>query len=121
SSVAANAAASAGEGTTFTPPALPRPPAWICAFTTTVPPSSRAPPAASSGVRATPPCRTGTPYLRRISFAWNSWMFIVSVPEEVAEELRGRLPAHVPDRARQRDLLGTDQYAVLGVAAIRDA
>src|SRR6266404_1942784 len=78
--VRANSAASAGVRTTFTPPPLPRPPAWICAFTTTVPPSRRATSAASSGVRATAPSRTGTPYLRRISFAWNSWMFILIMP-----------------------------------------
>ena len=34
--------ASSGDLTTFTPPPLPRPPAWIWALTTTVPPSRRA-------------------------------------------------------------------------------
>src|SRR5580700_11254796 len=32
----ARSAASAGDFASFTPPALPRPPAWICAFTTTI-------------------------------------------------------------------------------------
>jgi len=57
----ANSAAFSGDGTTFTPPALPRPPAWICAFTTTVPPSFFATSAVSSGERATPRFSTGTP------------------------------------------------------------
>src|SRR5438552_3826268 len=146
--VRANSAASSGERTTFTPPPLPRPPAWICAFTTTVPPSRRATSAASSGVPATAPSRTGTPYLRRISLAWNSWMFIlispprarplrgrrslprsssshrvpthILSPEDVAEEFLRRLPAGVADGARQRDLLRADDDAVLRVAAVDD-
>ena len=45
--------ASAGLLTTFTPPPLPRPPAWICAFTAQMPPPSwRAAPSASRGVTA---------------------------------------------------------------------
>ncbi len=46
---------------TFTPPALPRPPVFTCAFTTTVPPSFSAAARTSSAVSATIPGRTGTP------------------------------------------------------------
>jgi len=50
---------------TFTKPALPRPPACTCAFTTAIePPSANtrsAACAASSTVVATPPVGTGTP------------------------------------------------------------
>ena len=42
---------------------LPRPPAWICAFTTqTGPGSACAAFTASSAVKAGAPCATGTPY-----------------------------------------------------------
>jgi len=42
---------------------LPRPPAWICAFTThTGPGSAWAAATASSAVKAGAPCATGTPY-----------------------------------------------------------
>src|SRR6476659_9839722 len=47
--------------TTLTPPALPRPPAWICAFTTqTGPPSFCAPLTASSTLMAGSPRESGT-------------------------------------------------------------
>jgi hypothetical protein len=56
----------------FTPPPLPRPPAWICAFTTTPvapePRSSFAIASASSRVVAIDPRGTATPYFFRISF-----------------------------------------------------
>jgi hypothetical protein len=56
--------------TTLTPPALPRPPAWICAFTTqTGPPSSLAPLTASSTLIAGTPRGTGTPNSRKTAFA----------------------------------------------------
>ncbi len=59
--------ASAGLLASFTPPPLPRPPAWICAFTTvTFVPSSFAAFSASSGVRTTMPRGTGTPYFLKI-------------------------------------------------------
>src|ERR1043165_1668498 len=55
---------------------LPRPPAWICDFTTATAPSSLVnASAACSGVSATNPLLTGMPYLRKTSFAWNSWRF----------------------------------------------
>jgi hypothetical protein len=59
----------------FTPPALPRPPAWTCAFTITAVPYFFAIVSASAGVVATSPAGMGTPKPRRISFAWYSWMF----------------------------------------------
>src|SRR5687768_12059964 len=63
---------------TFTPPALPRPPAWICAFTTqTLPPSFFAAATASSTENAGTPLDVGTPNLRKSSLPWYSWMFIV--------------------------------------------
>src|SRR5664279_3568469 len=63
--------------TTLTPPALPRPPAWICAFTTqTGPPSSWAPLSASSTLNAGTPRGTGTPNSRNTALAWYSWIFI---------------------------------------------
>src|SRR6188474_2894279 len=63
---------------TFTPPPLPRPPAWICAFTThTLPPSFFAASTASSTLNAAKPRGVGRPYLRKISFPWYSWIFIV--------------------------------------------
>src|SRR5216683_5355479 len=73
----AHSRTSASDLTTFTPPPLPRPPAWICAFTTqTLPPSSRAALTASSTEKQGTPRGVATPYLRRISFAWYSWIFI---------------------------------------------
>src|SRR5882762_5308969 len=61
----------------FTPPPLPRPPAWICAFTThTLPPSFLAALTASSTLKQGVPRGVGTPYFLRISFAWYSWIFI---------------------------------------------
>jgi hypothetical protein len=57
----ANRRASTASFATLTPPPFPRPPAWICAFTTTLPPSSRAASAASSTVNAALPRGTGTP------------------------------------------------------------
>ena len=65
--------ASAGESATLTPPALPRPPAFTCALTTTraVPAAanSSAIARASSGVVAILPVGTGTPYSAKSSFA----------------------------------------------------
>src|SRR5262245_10598405 len=62
---------------TFTPPPLPRPPAWICALTThTLPPSSRAALTASSTEKQGMPRGVATPYFRSISFAWYSWIFM---------------------------------------------
>ena len=50
------------ELTSFTPPALPRAPAWICAFTTQrFPPTSSATRAAAREEYTTSPGGTGTP------------------------------------------------------------
>src|SRR5262245_23230561 len=70
------AAASSGLAASFTPPALPRPPAWIWALTTALPPNPWATRAASSGVVATPPLGTATPKREKTCLAWNSWIFI---------------------------------------------
>src|SRR5258706_8614135 len=65
------------ERTTLTPPPLPRPPAWICAFTTqTGPPSALAASTASLTVNAALPRGTGAPKPRMTSLAWYSWIFI---------------------------------------------
>src|SRR6266481_2764680 len=76
----ARSAACSGLRASFTPPPLPRPPAWICALITLtgLPPaiSSRAAEAASSGVVASFPRGTATPNRERISLAWYSWIFI---------------------------------------------
>ncbi len=54
--------------TTLTPPPLPRPPAWICAFTTqTGPGCDCATFTASSTLKAGAPLPVGTPNWRRIS------------------------------------------------------
>ena len=62
------ASASSGVFASLTPPALPRPPAFTCALTTTTPSSSAAA-LASAGVWATIPSVTGTPCLAKSSFA----------------------------------------------------
>src|SRR6476659_4210445 len=64
--------ASAGVLATLTPPALPRPPILTCALTTVTPPSFSAIALASSGVVATSPRLTGTPYFWNSCFAWYS-------------------------------------------------
>src|SRR5690606_5415839 len=61
----------------LTPPALPRPPAWICALTTHRSPGmALAASTASSGERATRPAGTAMPYSAKSCFAWYSWKFI---------------------------------------------
>src|SRR5690348_2470999 len=72
--------ASSGERASFTPPALPRPPACTCALITTVPPSEPATSRASSGVPATWPGRTGSPKRANSSLPWYSSRFIASHP-----------------------------------------
>src|SRR5487761_789504 len=67
------------ERASLTPPPLPRPPAWICAFTTqTGPPSCCAACTASSTENAGMPRGTGTPNLRNSSLPWYSWIFTCS-------------------------------------------
>ena len=64
----------------LTPPPLPRPPAWICALTTTtgLPVSARscfARASASSTVKAGYPLGMGTPYFANSSLPQYSWIF----------------------------------------------
>src|SRR5882672_6702202 len=78
----------------FTPPPLPRPPAWICAFTThTLPPSFLAALTASSTLKQGVPQGVGTPYFLRISFAWYSWIFIAGL---CLNRTRGGLARRIP-------------------------
>ena len=71
----AAAPASAGFLASFTPPAVPRPPAWTWAFTTTVPPTRRAMDSASEGVDATSPSGMGMPAARNRARPWYSCRF----------------------------------------------
>src|SRR3954453_1213600 len=68
----ARALASSGLSASLTPPALPRPPTFTCALTTTGAEMSRAMASAWSGVSATPPGSTGTPCEANRSRAWYS-------------------------------------------------
>ena len=71
---AARSAASSGLRAILTPPALPRPPVFTWALTTTTGvPSSAAAARASSGVVAVMPRSTGTPYASKMSRAWYSY------------------------------------------------
>src|SRR6266851_2617182 len=73
----ASSRTSSAERASFTPPPLPRPPAWICAFTTQIlPPSFFAASTASSTENAGKPRGVATPYLRKSSLPWYSWMFM---------------------------------------------
>src|SRR6185312_1829865 len=74
------ASASARVLATLTPPPLPRPPAWICALTTTtsVPAccwTLGIAASASSTVIAGMPIGTGTPYFWKSCLPWYSWIF----------------------------------------------
>src|SRR3954452_25405305 len=65
--------------TSFTNPALPRPPAYTCALTTHIPtPRCLNACAASSGVRTTSAGGTAMPKFERICRAWYSWIFMAS-------------------------------------------
>src|SRR6476660_3088881 len=64
--------ASSGFSASLTPPALPRPPVFTCALTTTRPPFCSAAAAASSAFSTTVPRVTGTSCLAKSSFAWYS-------------------------------------------------
>src|SRR5512135_3652030 len=78
---------SSGDLATFTPPPLPRPPAWICAFTThTLPPSCCAAATASSTLKQATPRGVGTPNSRNIAFRWYSWIFMMA-PEQEGHDL----------------------------------
>src|SRR5882724_9646928 len=96
--------ASSGLRASLTPPPLPRPPAWICAFTTTTPLpeaiSSRAAATASSWELTSLPRGTATPYPRRSSLAWYSWIFIAAVDYTAPH---GRASEHRVVRGRRGD------------------
>ena len=65
----AAALAASAPSASFTPPALPRPPACTCAFTTTLLPNRAAMARTSSGLAATSASGMGTPNRFRISRA----------------------------------------------------
>src|SRR5438270_34550 len=69
-------AASSASLASFTPPPLPRPPAWICAFTTTRPPNCLAAARASSGVSTTTPRGVGFHFL--IAFTATAVFYVAS-------------------------------------------
>ncbi len=66
---AALSRASSGVLASFTPPALPRPPVFTWALTTTAVPSSLATAAADSASSTVRPGNTGTPWAAKRSFA----------------------------------------------------
>src|SRR5450755_1669564 len=91
----------------FTPPPLPRPPAWICAFTThTVPPSVFAASTASSTENAGKPRGVATPYLRKSSLPWYSWMFMWAAGEELRKEGAAKILSVLVRLAGGVDLIG---------------
>src|SRR5688572_24603903 len=111
--------ASAASLPSLTPPALPRPPVWTCALTTTVPPSRLAIASTSAGVAATSPSGVGTPAALMSARAWYSWRF-TSVPRDGGPRQPGqrrgsfgqrgdhRASAAFPDELRRRFDLGSD-------------
>src|SRR6266536_1691933 len=118
------------------PPALPRPPACTCAFTTTRPPSRPAMARAWAGVSATSPPGTGTLSSRSSAFAWYSWIFTGQSSSRRLPGAAGDLPDEPHDRVDlvghpllQRDdrvvgdvdVLGTHLGAALGDVAEADA
>src|SRR3984893_5668700 len=92
----AAASAAAGSSASFTPPALPRPPACTCALTTTLPPSFAAIAFACAGVSATSPFGTGTPNSRRIALPWYSWIFIAGLGSGSKRRVWGSHPDQDP-------------------------
>ena len=95
----ARAAASSGLFAIFTPPALPRPPVFTCALTTTTGvPSSAAAAEASSGVTAVMPRRTGTPCFSKTSLAWYSYRSTLASMSVSAR----RSPSGGAERRRRR-------------------
>src|SRR5205085_912463 len=119
--------ASSGPLTSLTPPALPRPPACTCAFTTTRPPSRSAMQAASSAEAATSPGGVGTPYLASNCFAWYSWIFKFAssdvldqppFPQDV-QQLRVRPPEPVYlDPPAREDLAAEDAVLFEGSGVV---
>src|SRR5487761_91842 len=73
----ASSDACSADRASFTPPAFPRPPAWICAFTTTTGvPNFCAAAFASSFSNTTSPRGVSTPNFARMDLAWYSCIFI---------------------------------------------
>src|SRR5690242_17489959 len=129
----AAASAPTGSSASFTPPALPRPPACTWAFTTTLPPRRSAMARACAGVSATSPPGTGTPNSFRIALPWYSWIFMRSgrrflVAADLPDDPHDRVEA-VGHPLLQRDdavvgdvdVLGTGLGAALGDVAEPDA
>src|SRR5512144_805377 len=125
--------APAGSAASFTPPALPRPPACTWALTTTRPPSRSAIARAWTGVSATSPLGTGTPNSFRMALPWYSWIFMRSgrrllVAADLPDDPHDRVEA-VGHPLLQRDdavvgdvdVLGADLGAALGDVAEPDA
>src|SRR5262245_29851749 len=94
--------ACSGLFTTLMPPALPRPPAWTCAFTTTVPPMSRAACSASAAVVTKRPGGTSIPYSRSSALAWYSWTFIGGLQLRRGDERLHRFRTLVEERLLAR-------------------
>src|SRR5499426_1771175 len=92
--------AAAGSSASFTPPALPRPPACTCAFTTTLPPSRAATARASAGDVATSPAGTATPNSRSRALAWYSWTF-TDARSALPALLAAELPQQPDDRIQR--------------------
>ena len=121
----AAASAAAGSSASFTPPALPRPPACTCAFTTTCPPSLAAMALAWAGVSATSPLGTGTPNSRRIALPWYSWIFTAGLAGDLPHDPHDGIVVLGDDPLLERDqgivgdvdVLGADLGAALGDVA----
>src|SRR4051812_44587929 len=108
--------ASCGSWASFTPPALPRPPVFTWALTTTRPPSATAAASASSGSVTTVPTDTGTPCLANSSFAWNSIRSTIHPPPYDARA--GSLGTLAPTR-RQEPSRGGAELGHTSAAARR--
>src|SRR5262245_48060184 len=92
--------APSGSSAGLMPPALPRPPACTCAFTTTWPPSRAATARASAGVVATSPAGTATPNSRSRALAWYSWIF-TDARSALPALLAAELPQQPDDRIQR--------------------
>src|SRR6266567_2766966 len=94
----------------LTPPPLPRPPAWICAFTTQTPSSSAsAALTASSTEKAGMPRGVGMPKRRKISLPWYSWIFTPRSPTSWSSSPRKRGPRDVRRTTLDSRLRGNDE------------
>ena len=134
--VFASAHASSGSFASFTPPPLPRPPAWICALTTARPPSRLRDLPRLRRVVGDLAARHGHAVAREdrlglvlVDFHGTRRIIRGGRPSATARSAEQFLrvrdavvgPVHLGDRGRQRNLLRADPHAVLGVAAVVDA